>query len=61
MFKKIFGSEEYPKVLIGFLNSVLKPSIPIVAVEIKNTDIEKVHVEDKFSRLDVKQKLVIKK
>ena len=56
MFKKIFGSEEYPKVLIGFLNSVLKPSIPIVAVEIKNTDIEKVHVEDKFSRLDVKAK-----
>ncbi len=54
VFKKIFGSEENPKILIGFLNAVLKPSIPIVDVEIKNTDIEKVHVEDKFSRLDVK-------
>lgn len=54
VFKKIFGSEENPTILIGFLNAVLKPSIPIVEVEIKNTDIEKVHVEDKFSRLDVK-------
>ena len=54
VFKKIFGSEENPKILIGFLNAVLKPSIPIVEVEIKNTDIEKVHIEDKFSRLDVK-------
>ena len=54
VFKKIFGSEENPKILIGFLNAVLKPSIPIVEVQIKNTDIEKVHVEDKFSRLDVK-------
>ena len=54
VFKKIFGSEESPKILIGFLNAVLKPSIPIVEVEIKNTDIEKVHIEDKFSRLDVK-------
>ena len=56
VFKKIFGSEENPKILIGFLNAVLKPSIPIVEVEIKNTDIEKVHIEDKFSRLDVKAK-----
>ena len=56
VFKKIFGSEENPKILIGFLNAVLKPIIPIVEVEIKNTDIEKVHVEDKFSRLDVKAK-----
>lgn len=56
VFKKIFGSEENPTILIGFLNAVLKPSIPIVEVEIKNTDIEKVHVEDKFSRLDVKAK-----
>ena len=54
VFKKIFVSEENPKILIGFLNAVLKPSIPIVEVEIKNTDIEKVHIEDKFSRLDVK-------
>lgn len=56
VFKKIFGSEEHPSILIAFLNAVLKPNIPIVEVEIKNTDIEKAHVEDKFSRLDVKAK-----
>ena len=54
VFKKIFGSEENPKILIGFLNAVLKPIIPIVEVEIKNTDIDKSYIEDKFSRLDVK-------
>ena len=56
VFKKIFGSEEHPGVLIAFLNAVLKTNVPIVDVEIKNTDIEKAHIEDKFSRLDVKAK-----
>lgn len=56
VFKKIFGSEEHPGVLIAFLNAVLKTKVPIVDVEIKNTDIEKAHIEDKFSRLDVKAK-----
>ena len=56
VFKKIFGSEEHPVVLIAFLNAVLKTKVPIVDVEIKNTDIEKAHIEDKFSRLDVKAK-----
>lgn len=54
VFKNIFGSSKHPKILISFLNSVLKPEKPIVKVEIKNTDIEKHFVEDKFSRLDVK-------
>ena len=54
VFKKIFGSEEHPEILISFLNAVLKPIIPIVSVEIKNSDIEKDYIEDKFSRLDVK-------
>ena len=49
-------AQKKSKNTIGFLNAVLKPIIPIVEVEIKNTDIEKVHVEDKFSRLDVKAK-----
>ena len=53
-FKKIFGSEEHPEILISFLNAVLKPKKPIVSVEIKNSDLEKEYIEDKFSRLDVK-------
>ena len=54
VFKKIFGSEKHPGVLISFLNAVLKPKKPIVSVEIKNSDLEKEYIEDKFSRLDVK-------
>ena len=41
VFKKIFGSEEHPEILISFLNAVLKPKKPIVSVEIKNSDLEK--------------------
>ena len=54
VFQKIFGSEEHPEILISFLNAVLKPKKPIVSVEIKNSDLEKEYIEDKFSRLDVK-------
>lgn len=54
VFKKIFGSEEHPEILISFLNAVLKPKKTIVSVEIKNSDLEKEYIEDKFSRLDVK-------
>ena len=54
VFKKIFGSEEHQEILISFLNAVLKPKKPIVSVEIKNSDLEKEYIEDKFSRLDVK-------
>lgn len=54
VFKKIFGSQEHPAVLVSFLNAVLKPVKTIVDVEIKNSDIEKAYLEDKFSRLDVK-------
>ena len=56
VFKKIFGSEEHPEVLISFWNAVLKQKNKIVEVEIKNSDIEKAYIEDKFSRLDVKAK-----
>ena len=54
IFKNIFGAEKNSKILISFLNSVLKSKNPIKYVELKNTDIEKSFVEDKFSRLDVK-------
>ena len=54
VFKKIFGNEKHPKILISFLNAVIKPTDLIKSVEIKNTDIEKEHIEDKYSRLDIK-------
>ena len=54
VFKKIFGSADHPDILISFLNAVLKPQNPITSVEIKNSDLEKEYIEDKFSRLDVK-------
>ena len=41
VFKQIFGSTKHPRVLISFLNAILKPVFPIAEVEIKNTDIEK--------------------
>ena len=54
VFKNIFGSEKHPNILISFLNATLKPKDLITAVEIKNTDLNKGYIEDKFSRLDVK-------
>lgn len=54
IFKKIFGSEDSSDILISFLNAVIKPKDLISEVEIKNTDLEKEHMQDKFSRLDIK-------
>ncbi|EPB8164343.1 TPA: Rpn family recombination-promoting nuclease/putative transposase [Clostridium perfringens] len=54
VFKKIFGTEKNKPILINFLNAVIKPTTPIKNVEIKNNDIDKDFIEDKFSRLDVK-------
>lgn len=54
IFKKIFGNEKHPKILISFLNAVIQPENKIVAVNLKDTEITKDNLEDKFSRLDVK-------
>ena len=54
VFKRIFGNENHPKILISFLNAVMKPKDLIKSVEIRNSDIEKEHIEDKYSRLDIK-------
>ena len=54
VFKKILDSEEHPEILISFLNAVLKPKKPIVSVEIKNSDLEKEYIEDKFSKIRCK-------
>lgn len=56
VFKKIFGSEKHPRILISFLNAVMQPTDPIKSVEVRNSDIEKEHLEDKYSRLDIKAK-----
>ena len=54
VFKRIFGNENHPNVLISFLNAVLNPVDLIKSVSLKDTIIEKSHLEDKYSRLDVK-------
>ena len=54
VFKRIFGNENHPEILISFLNAVIKPESPIKSIKIKNNDIEKEHIEDKYSRLDIK-------
>ena len=54
VFKRIFGNEKHPDILISFLNAVMKPKDLIKSVKIINSDIEKEHIEDKYSRLDIK-------
>ena len=54
VFKRIFGSEKHPNILISFLNAVINPIEPIVSVDLKDTDINKESQKDKFSRLDIK-------
>ncbi len=54
VFKKIFGNEKHPNILISFLNAVLNPIDPIKAVTLQDTTIKKEHVKDKYSRLDVR-------
>lgn len=41
VFKNIFGSPKHPKVLISFLNAVLKPLNKITSVELQGTEIGK--------------------
>lgn len=54
VFKRIFGNEKHPEILISFLNAVIKPKNLIKSVEIRNTDIDKEYLSDKYSRLDIK-------
>ena len=54
VFKKIFGNEKHPNILISFLNAVLNPSDPIKSVTLQDTTIEKEYLTDKYSRLDVR-------
>ena len=54
VFKRIFGNKKHPNILISFLNAVMKPEDLIKSVQIRNSDMEKEHIEDKYSRLDIK-------
>lgn len=54
IFKNLFGSEDNEEILISFLNATLKSHDSIKSVFIKKGDIEKEHLSDKFSRLDIK-------
>lgn len=54
VFKKIFGNEKHPEILISFLNAVIKPQSLIKSVQIRNTDIDKEYLSDKYSKLDIK-------
>lgn len=54
VFKKIFGNEKKPEILISFLNAVMENEDKIVSVKIQGTDIDKEYLEDKYSRLDIK-------
>ena len=53
IFKKIFGSEAHPKVLISFLNACFKGSVIVTSVQIKNGEMAKEFVENSFARLDI--------
>lgn len=53
VFKRIFGNEKHPNILISFLNAVLTPIDPIQSVELKDRALEKTHLTDKFGILDV--------
>ena len=48
VFKNIFGNENNPKILISFLNAVLKPENLITGVEIKDTDLNNDNIEDRL-------------
>ncbi|MFO0943376.1 MAG: Rpn family recombination-promoting nuclease/putative transposase [Pirellulales bacterium] len=51
--KKMLGSPEHPAVTIHFLNSILKPQVPLVDVTILNPLIGKDRSEDKIVILDI--------
>ncbi len=51
--KLMLGSPEHPAVTIHFLNSMMRPSVPLVEVEILNPLVGKDRSEDKVVVLDV--------
>jgi predicted transposase/invertase (TIGR01784 family) len=52
-FKLMLGSPQHSSVTVHFLNAVLRPTVPIVSVEILNPLVGKDRSEDKIIVLDV--------
>ena len=48
VFKRIFGNEKHPDILISFLNAVMKSKDSIESVEIRNSDIDKISIQDQI-------------
>lgn len=53
-FKMVFGNPHHPRVTIHFLNSVLKPKVPIEWVEYLNPIQDRERIEDKLVVLDIR-------
>lgn len=53
LFKMIFGDSRHSRILIHFLNSVIKPTSPIKKVEIKKNEITPENISKKGVRLDI--------
>ncbi len=62
IFKRIFGNENHPDILIRFLNAIFESKDtsgdydPIISVEIKTTEIPKDSYDSKASILDIRAK-----
>jgi predicted transposase/invertase (TIGR01784 family) len=53
MFKIIFGDPKHSRVLIHFLNCVVKPKSPIKSVEIAKSELTPEYISQKGVRLDI--------
>ena len=47
------GDKRHPRILIHFLNSVIRPNFPITSIDIKQTELSKDLVSQKGVRLDI--------
>jgi predicted transposase/invertase (TIGR01784 family) len=54
VFSMLFGAEQNRELLISLLNAVLRPSKPIVSVEVLPAEPERTSVDDKSIALDVR-------
>jgi predicted transposase/invertase (TIGR01784 family) len=57
VFSMLFGAEQNRRLLVAFLNDVLKPSTPIVFVEVLPTRPETTDIEGKMIFLDLRVRL----
>jgi len=56
VFKVLFGSEANKDILLSFLNSILKPTQPIIDVQLLNPYNEREFKKDKLTIVDIKAK-----